>query len=108
MNYQENEGTLCLLVNFSDLLLYDCLVLCPNEGVDHEDVEHLVHMLKNFFFDQTVSISNWHKHWMLEVIIELDLYAAIVDQGFRMSLEGAIEHVVREGGASLGRLVRVG
>jgi hypothetical protein len=66
-------------VNFSDLLLNNCLVLCSNEGVDHEDVEHLVHTLKNIFFDQAVSISHWHKHWMLEVVVELDLYAAIVD-----------------------------
>jgi hypothetical protein len=28
-----------------------------------------------------VSISHRHKHRMLEVVVELDLYAAIVDQG---------------------------
>ena len=82
MNYQENEGILCLLVNFSDLLLNDCLVLCPNEGVNHEDVENLVDTFKDFFFDQAMSISHWDKHWMLKVVVELDLYAAIVDQGF--------------------------
>ena len=69
------------MVNFSDLLLNDCLVLCPNEGMDHEDVEHLVDSFKNFFIDQAMSISHWDKHWMLEVVVKLDLYAAIVDQG---------------------------
>ena len=76
--------------------------------MDQEDVEHWVHSLKNVLFDQAMSISHWHKHWMLEIVVELYLYAAIVDQGFRMSLEGAIEHMVREGGASLGGLVGVG
>jgi hypothetical protein len=55
-----------------------------------------------------MSIGHWHIHRLFEVVVELYLYAAIVDQGSRMSLEGAIEHVVREGGASLGGLVRVG
>ena len=55
-----------------------------------------------------MSISHWNKHWMLEVVVELNLDASIVYEGFRMSLESAIEHKVREGGASLGRLVRVG
>ena len=108
MNYLENEGILGLLVNFIDLLLNDSLVLCPYEGVDQENVENLVYSLKNVFFNQPVSICHWHKHWMFEVVVELDLYAAIVDQGFRMSLEGAIEHMVREGCASLRGLVGVG
>jgi len=67
---------------FRDLRLNDRLVLCSNEGVDQEDVEHRNDLFKNVFFDQTVSISHWHKHRMLEVVVELDLYAAIVDQGF--------------------------
>jgi hypothetical protein len=108
MNYLENEGIVGLLVNFNDLLLNDSLVLCPYEGVNQEDVEHRVHSLKNVFLDQPMSISHWHKHWMLEVVVELYLYAAIVYQGFRMSLEGAIKNMVREGRASLGGLVRVG
>ena len=79
MNYLENEGIVGLLVNFNDLLFGDSLVLCPYEGVDKEDVEHWVHSLKNVFFDQPVSIGHWHKHWMLEVVVELNLNAAIVD-----------------------------
>jgi hypothetical protein len=82
MNYQENEGLVGLLVNFNDLLLGDSLVLCPYEGVNQEDVEHWVNAFKNVFFDQPVSIGHWHIHWMLEVVVELYLYAAIVDQGF--------------------------
>jgi hypothetical protein len=90
------------------MLINNFLVLYANEGMDQEYVEHRVHTLKNFFLDQTVSISYWHKHWMLKVVVELYLDAAIVDQGFRMSLEFAIENIVREGGASLWGLVRVG
>jgi hypothetical protein len=82
MNYQENEWILYLLIYFRDLLLNDYLVLCSHEGVDQEDVEHRNDLLKNIFFDQTVSISHWHKHRMLEVVVELDFYASIVDQGF--------------------------
>ena len=108
MNYLENEGVLRLLVNFNDLLLNDCLMICSYEGVDQEDVEHWIHSFKNVFFDQSVSIGYRHIHWMFEVVVELNLYAAVVDQGSRMSLEGAIEHMVREGCASLGGLVRVG
>jgi len=80
MNYQENERILCLLMYFRDLLLNDSLVLCSNKGVDQEDVEHRNDLFKNVFFDQTVSISHRHKHRMLEVVVELDLYAAIADQ----------------------------
>lgn len=82
MNYQENEGFLRHLKNFCDLLLSDSLVLCPFEGVNQEDVEHRVHSFKDVFFDQSVSICYWHKHWMLEVVVELYLYAAVVNQGF--------------------------
>jgi hypothetical protein len=49
MNNLDNEGILGLLVNFLDLLLNDSLVLCPYEGVDQENVEHLVNLLKNVF-----------------------------------------------------------
>jgi len=47
--------------------------------MNHEDVEQGVHAFKNIFFDQTMSIGHWHKHWLFEVVIELYLYAAIVD-----------------------------
>ncbi len=76
--------------------------------MDQEDVEHRINSLKNVLFNQTMGISYWNKHWMLEVIVELYFYAAIVNQGFRMSLECAIENIVRERGATLGGLVRVG
>ena len=108
MNYQEDEWIFCLLMYFRDLLLNDYLVLSSHEGVNQEDVEHRNNLLKNLFFDQTVSISHWHKHRMLKIVVELYLYTAIVDQGFWMSLERAIEHIVCKGGASLGGLVRVG
>jgi len=81
MNYQENEWILCLLLYFRDLLLNNFLVLFSYEGVDQEDAEHRNDLFKNVIFDQTVSISHWHKHRMLEIIVKLDLYAAIVDQG---------------------------
>ena len=51
MNYQENEGILLFLLNFRDLSINDSLVICPFEGMDHEDVEHRVYLLKNFFLD---------------------------------------------------------
>jgi hypothetical protein len=51
MNNLENEGILGLLVNFLDLLINDSLVFCPYEGVDQENVEHLVNLLKNVFFN---------------------------------------------------------
>jgi hypothetical protein len=82
INYQEDEWIFCHLMYFRDLLLNDYLVLCSHEGVNQEDAEHRNDLFKNFLFDQSVSISHWHKHRMLEVVVELDLDAAIVDQGF--------------------------
>ena len=77
------------------MLLNNSLVLCPLEGMDQEDVEHWVNSLKDVFFNQAVGISNWDKHWVLEVVVKLYFYAAIVNQGLRMSLECAIEHIIR-------------
>ena len=108
MNYLENEGIVRLLINFNDLLLNFSLMLRPCEGMNQKNVEHWVHPLENVVINQAVSVGHRHKHRMLEVVVELYLYAAIVDEGLRVSLEGAIEHMVREGGAPLGGLVRVG
>ena len=45
---------------------------------------------------------------MHEIVVELYFYAAIVDQGFRMSLEGAIEDIIGDWRASLGGLILIG
>ena len=82
MDYQENERFLYHLMNFKKLVLNNFLMFCPNEEVDQEDVEHRVDTLKNAFFNQAMSISHWNKHRMLEIVVKLDLNAAIVDQGF--------------------------
>ena len=57
-------------------------MLLPIKGVNHEDVKQGVNAFKNVIFDQTVSISHRHKHWMLKIVVELYLNAAIVDQRF--------------------------
>jgi len=108
MNNHEDEWILRFLMNLSDVLLDNFLMLGSFEWVNHEDVEQWVHAFKNVFLDQAMTIGHWHKHWLFEVVVELYLYAAIVYKRFRMSLEVAIKHIVCERGASLRGLVRVG
>jgi hypothetical protein len=54
-----------------------------------------------------MSIGYWNVHGALKVIVELNFYSSVIKQGRRMRLEAAIEHIICERGATLGRLVGV-
>jgi hypothetical protein len=59
--------------------------------MDHEDIEHWVDAFKNILFDQPVSVSHRNIHWRFEVVVELNLNAAIVNLRFGMHFKLAIE-----------------
>ena len=107
MKYLENKWIFLALVDFIYLPLNNSFMIFTNQGMNQEYIEHWEHFFKYIFFNLTVSISHWHKHWLVRVIVKLYLYAAKVHQGLRMSLECAIEHIIYERGASLGGLIRV-
>ena len=41
-----------------------------------------------------MGIGYWNVHGALKVIIELNIYATVINQGIRMRLEAAIEHII--------------
>ena len=96
-----------MLLDLRNLLLNFFLIIGPAKCMNDEDVEQGIHEFKYFFINKAMSICYWNMHGALKIIIELNIYGAIIDQGLRMRLEAAIEHIICQRRAPLRGLVRV-
>jgi hypothetical protein len=83
-----------MLLDFINLLLNNFFIIGPAKCMNDEDVEQGVHEFKYFFIDKPMSVGHWNMHLALKIVIELNIYGSIIDQGLRMRLEAAIEHII--------------